>query len=102
MVEKCRDCFFYKKGGECDNDLCPCYGLYLSEEFCCKYYISLKKQRTININLSYLTKFVDPKKEYPVSYHIDQNGNIINEPIFLYGYDLTENQIFELFENELL
>lgn len=58
--------------------------------------------KLIRIRPPYLVKFVNPDKEYPVSYTIKQNGERINEPSILMGYDLTENQIVELFEKELL
>jgi hypothetical protein len=54
------------------------------------------------VRRSYLSKFVDPYKDYNVSYFIDNNGNKIKEPTTLIGADLTENQIQELFENERL
>jgi len=60
------------------------------------------KIKLISVRPSYLIKFVDPNKEYPVSYIIKQNGEKINEPSILKGCDLTEKQIIELFEKELL
>lgn len=54
------------------------------------------------VRISYLTKFVDEKKEYPVSYTIDNNGKRVNTPTMLKGEDLTQNQIAELFSKELL
>lgn len=54
------------------------------------------------LKTAYLAKFVDPSKEYPVSYTIDGYGNRINEPKILKGEDLTQNQIAELFSKELL
>lgn len=62
----------------------------------------LKGKKLIAVRVPYLVKFVDPDKEYPVSYTIKQDGEKINEPSILMGYDLTENQIVELFEKELL
>ena len=49
-----------------------------------------------------MKKFIGMNKKYPVSYFINQDGDFIYEPSFLYGCDLTENQIVELFEKELL
>lgn len=54
------------------------------------------------VNIAYLSKFVDPEKEYPVSYTMDNHGNRINEPAMLKGEDLSQNQIAELFSRELL
>ena len=46
---------------------------------------------------SYLSKFVDPKRYYAVPYTIKQDGTRVNEPSYLIGADLTENQIAILF-----
>jgi hypothetical protein len=54
------------------------------------------------IRRSYLVKFVDPEKEYPVSYKIGTDGARIESPGMLLGKDLTENQIADLFIRELL
>lgn len=54
------------------------------------------------VRISYLTKFVDEKKEYPVSHTIDNNGKRVNTPTMLKGEDLSQNQIAELFSKELL
>ena len=51
---------------------------------------------------SYLVKFVDPDKEYPVNYTIKQDGTKVHKPQMLIGADLTENQIVELFSKQLL
>ena len=51
---------------------------------------------------AYLVKFVDPERKYPVSYIIDNNGYKICKPTLLSGKELTENQIVELFQKELL
>jgi len=59
------------------------------------------KIKLISVRTPYLVKFVDPNKKYPVSYTI-QNGKRIDEPTNLLGCDLTEKQIIELFEKELL
>ena len=59
------------------------------------------KIKLISVRTPYLVKFVDPNKKYPVSYTI-QNGKRIDEPTDLMGCDLTEKQIIELFEKELL
>lgn len=42
-------------------------------------------------------KFVDPKKEYPVHYTINQSGERIFKNQMLIGADLTEPQVHELF-----
>lgn len=54
------------------------------------------------IRRSYLTKFVDPNKEYPVTYSIKSDGTRLNEAAYLKGEDLTENQIAQLFSKGLL
>lgn len=51
---------------------------------------------------SYLSKFVDPKRFYAVPYTIKQDGTRVNEPSYLIGADLTENQIAILFSEMLL
>jgi hypothetical protein len=51
---------------------------------------------------SYLSKFVDPKRYYDVPYTIKQDGTRVNEPSYLIGADLTENQIAILFSEMLL
>jgi hypothetical protein len=51
---------------------------------------------------SYLSKFVDPKRYYAVPYTIEQDGTRVNEPSYLIGADLTENQIAILFSEMLL
>ena len=51
---------------------------------------------------SYLSKFVDPKRYYAVPYTIKQDGTRVNEPSYLIGADLTENQIAILFSEMLL
>jgi len=55
-----------------------------------------------DVRRSYLVKFVDPKKEYPVTYTIKHDGTRVNEPTMLKGEDLTENQIAQLFSKGLL
>lgn len=54
------------------------------------------------VSRAYLTKFVNPNQEYPVTYTIKQDGTKVYEPTILRGEDLTENQIAELFSKELL
>lgn len=54
------------------------------------------------VRRSYLVKFVDPKKEYPVTYTINHDGTRVNEPAMLKGEDLSENQIAQLFSKGLL
>ena len=51
---------------------------------------------------SYLQKFVDQKRYYAVPYTIKQDGTRVNEPSYLIGADLTENQIAILFSEMLL
>ena len=51
---------------------------------------------------SYLVKFVDPDKEYPVNYTIKHDGTKVHKPQMLIGADLTENQIVELFSKQIL
>ena len=51
---------------------------------------------------SYLSKFVDPKRYYAISYTIKQDGTRVNEPTYLIGADLTENQIAIFFSKMLL
>lgn len=64
----------------------------------------VKPHGTVNILVkkSYLVKFVDPNKMYPVSYTFNPDGSVNKEPFLLKGEDLTENQILELFQNQLL
>jgi hypothetical protein len=54
-----------------------------------------------SIRRSCLVKYVDPKKEYPISYQMSATGRE-NKPAILRGEDLTENQIAELFSKGLL
>lgn len=54
------------------------------------------------VSTAYLVKFVDPTKEYPVSYTMDNHGNKKYKPAMIKGEDLTQNQIAELFSRELL
>jgi hypothetical protein len=49
------------------------------------------------VTRSYLAKFVDPDKVYPVTYTINHDGTRVNESAMLKGEDLTENQIAQLF-----
>jgi hypothetical protein len=56
--------------------------------------------KEIRVNGGYLVKFVKPNKTYPVDYKLAQDGRKITIPSM--GRDLTEPQIFELFEKELL
>ena len=59
---------------------------------------------TVNVLVkkSYLARFVDPHKSYPVWYTFNADGSRNNEPSYLKGEDLTENQILDLFQNQLL
>lgn len=45
-----------------------------------------------------LVKNIDPEKYYPVSYTINQDRSKNMKSTQLLGKDLTENQIFELWE----
>lgn len=54
------------------------------------------------IRNAYLVRFVDPEKHYPVSYTITHKGKKIYGPDKLQGKDLTQNQIVQLFIQELL
>lgn len=56
---------------------------------------------TFSLSSSYLVKFVEPAKMYPVSYQI-KNSKRVNEPCYLKGEDLSQNQIAELFAKRLL
>lgn len=56
----------------------------------------------ITLRRGYLTKFVDPKKLYPVSYYINNDRARISKIAEVKGEDLSENQIAELFSRELL
>jgi hypothetical protein len=58
--------------------------------------------KEIKVNGGYIVKFVKPNKKYPVSYTLAQDGRKIMVPEWVKGVDLTEPQIFELFEKELL
>ncbi len=60
------------------------------------------KKINVEIRKSYLVKFVDPDKSYTTSYEINNNGNKIDGIFDIYGRDLTENQILELFLTEQL
>ena len=54
------------------------------------------------VRRSYLVKFVDPNKEYPVTYTRKHDGTRVNDTVMLKGEDLTENQIAQLFSKGLL
>lgn len=60
------------------------------------------KIEAITLRRGYLTKFVDPKKNYPISYYVDNDGKRIKIIKEAKGEDLSENQIAELFSKELL
>jgi len=53
-------------------------------------------------HLKQIVNKINPEKEYPVSYTINQNGKKVNEPSVILGKDLTENQIIELSKNKLI
>lgn len=58
-----------------------------------------------SINKGYIVKFVDPNKEYSVSYlapHQSGSGKRESGNFTLKGEDLTENQIWQLFLRESL
>lgn len=57
---------------------------------------------TARIRRSYLVKFIDPDKTYPVTYTIKQDGTKSYGITRLSGRDLTENQIVDLFKSELI
>lgn len=57
------------------------------------------KTRTL---LRKLVKIIDLNTEYPVNYTINQYGERVRGKAILKGSDLTENQIFELWENGLI
>lgn len=69
-------------------------------------YIEIKDEdgniKQCSVMCSYLSKFVDPKRHYAVPYSIKQDGTRVNEPTYLLGADLTNNQIAILFSNMLL
>jgi len=57
------------------------------------------------VRRSYLVKFVDPSKEYDVTYlapHQSESGNREEGIFTLKGEDLTEKQILQLFLREAL
>jgi hypothetical protein len=58
--------------------------------------------KEIKVNGGYLVKFVKPNKTYPVDYKLAKDGRKIMIPSYIMGRNLTEPQIFELFEKELL
>jgi hypothetical protein len=58
--------------------------------------------KEIKVNGGYLVKFIKPNKKYPVDYTIAQDGRKIMIPTWVKGMDLTESQIFTLFEREQL
>jgi len=49
------------------------------------------------VESSYLNRFINADKLYPVDYTIKQNGEKIFKPSLIKGSDLTQNQIVELF-----
>lgn len=55
-----------------------------------------------NVRRSYLVKFVQPQKLYPVEYTIRQDGTRNYGLTEILGADLTEPQIVDLFIKELL
>ena len=56
----------------------------------------------VEIKPTYLVKFVDPDRLYPVSYQITQGGEKLLGDFDVKGSDLTEKQIADLFEKQLL
>ena len=58
--------------------------------------------QNIDVIRSYLVKFVNPDKLYPISYCINKDGGRIPVSKQVKGEDLSENQIAELFSKELL
>lgn len=67
-----------------------------------EYTDRLKKTHIKMMRGGYLVKFVEPKKEYSVSYTIDHSGKRVDGPAVLKGEDLTEPQIIDLFLREQL
>ncbi len=63
---------------------------------------TVKKCDLADVGGSYLVKFVDPKKEYPVEYTIKHDGTKVYKSQMLIGADLTEPQIVDLFNKRLL
>lgn len=61
----------------------------------------MKKIKTGHL-MRKLVKMIDQKSKYPVSYIISQDGTKIIGERELLGADLTENQIFELWESGIL
>jgi hypothetical protein len=49
-----------------------------------------------------LVKKIEPETLYPVSYTYNQDRTRNNNPTFLKGSDLTENQIIELWEEGII
>ena len=86
----------YKKAG--DNAYFA-NGFALGVEFAQQ---QVKKCDLADVGGSYLVKFVDPKKEYPVEYTIKQDGTKVYKSQMLIGADLTEPQIVDLFNKRLL
>jgi len=62
----------------------------------------LSEKTKILVNPSHLVRFIDPEKEYPVSYTITQGGIKAYKRQMLKGSDLTQPQIVELFTNNAL
>lgn len=58
--------------------------------------------KRLPIRTSYLVRFVQPKKLYPVEYTIRQDGTRNYGRTEILGADLTETQIVDLFIKELL
>lgn len=59
----------------------------------------------LNVNKTYLVKFVSPEKEYEVPYlapHQSRSGERERGFFKLLGKDLTEKQILYLFKKEIL
>lgn len=57
----------------------------------------MKKTRTQHL-MRRLVNTINAEKYYPVSYIYNQDRTKFNESTQLLGKDLTENQIFELWE----
>lgn len=59
-------------------------------------------RRFVEIRPAYLVKFVNPERMYPVTYQITQSGEKLLGDFDVKGADLTEKQIGDLFEKQLL
>ena len=56
----------------------------------------------VRVKVAYLAKFVNPERMYPVTYVSALDGTKLIGAFELPGSKLSEKQIFELFEKEIL